>query len=1013
MIMHHGTATTANPMPDYRKRPAEESWQDSNGATTFVSDHVGLHHEPERPDPALDGVAHPLKKLKTEHHHHSYPNGTSNGNGTSDWPAYDTAAGTLTPPPTLGPLPLAPPPASLGAPASDTVVAPASPRSTTSSVHGGVTSAPRRSPSLPPAPSLPVSPSHHLPAAAAPSPPPSASLAETPVLPTLSPSSTRHGANGAAAADMDMDVDEDDAGRVPNGHRRGSNASDSSARPPPAAVPPYTGHDPNGTGYDSPHAIPVGIYSPFTALSSRGSSPDVSAAVSIKSEPGVPVAPTPAVPAALTAPPPVAAVPSAAAAAGVASVPRDTDKPMSMAQFKHALSMLRAIKRLKDAHIFLDPVDPVKLNIPDYPLIITHPMDLSTMERKLTTRAYATIDQLVADFNLMLDNCIKYNGPQSVFATMANNVRRSFERHFEKMPSATRPPPHVPSPVPARLAATAAAGATASKSSSALANKTPRSSKASSSGAGGSGGARRPSMTAASAKGESSTSASGSRASKAASAASVRRAAEELKFCQSLIRELFRKHYNDFTNPFLQPVDRKMYPSYFEVVKHPIDLSTIRKRLDDGYYANAAGFEADMQLMFRNCYQFNPIGTPVRIMGQKLEALFKQKWSERPQAQPLAQSSNSSAASSSSALPLPAAPSSSVRAASSPAAAPAASASRAKQSARSRTKPAASKAAAAAAAAAALDSESSDDDDDKLAIAQLEESVKRMQQQIEQMRARRLEKKRRRREARAREQQQLEQLQRAQMQKEQAYARTAPTSYQHPGYKGGSGAGPDAPSVAPTAAARRSAGARGGAALAAAKKSAAGRHGAGAARSGYAASSSSAAAAAAPAAPVEPVVEITYEMKRELSERINDLSAEKLQQVLTIIQESMPSLSDGQEEIELDISSLDHRTLYRLWQLVTEDAQSASPAAAAAAQQQDPPLPPLHHLAAQGGSLSSATSSSANSSTHSLPSVTSAASAPLPPLHKASGPTALSSMLGTNSSDDDGSDDESSGSDSD
>ncbi|KNE57304.1 hypothetical protein AMAG_18035 [Allomyces macrogynus ATCC 38327] len=153
-------------------------------------------------------------------------------------------------------------------------------------------------------------------------------------------------------------------------------------------------------------------------------------------------------------------------------------------------------------------------------------------------------------------------------------------------------------------------------------------------------------------------------------------------------------------------------------------------------------------------------------------------------------------------------------------------------------------------------------------------------------------------------------------------------------------------------------------------------------------------------------------MKRELSERINDLSAEKLQQVLTIIQESMPSLSDGQEEIELDISSLDHRTLYRLWQLVTDDAQSASTASVATAQQQDP-LPPLHHLAAQGGSLSSATSSSANSSTHSLPSVASAASAPLPPLHKASGPTALSSMLGTNSSDDDGSDDESSGSDSD
>jgi hypothetical protein len=40
---------------------------------------------------------------------------------------------------------------------------------------------------------------------------------------------------------------------------------------------------------------------------------------------------------------------------------------------------------------FLTPVDPVALNIPDYPLVITHPMDLGTVLRKLNELEYRRI----------------------------------------------------------------------------------------------------------------------------------------------------------------------------------------------------------------------------------------------------------------------------------------------------------------------------------------------------------------------------------------------------------------------------------------------------------------------------------------------------------------------------------------------------------------------------------------------------------------------------------------------
>lgn len=40
-------------------------------------------------------------------------------------------------------------------------------------------------------------------------------------------------------------------------------------------------------------------------------------------------------------------------------------------------------------------------------------MDLSTIEVKLLEREYKTMGELVDDFNLLLNNCLLYNGPYS------------------------------------------------------------------------------------------------------------------------------------------------------------------------------------------------------------------------------------------------------------------------------------------------------------------------------------------------------------------------------------------------------------------------------------------------------------------------------------------------------------------------------------------------------------------------------------------------------------------------
>ena len=47
---------------------------------------------------------------------------------------------------------------------------------------------------------------------------------------------------------------------------------------------------------------------------------------------------------------------------------------------------LNEIEKNKNSSVFLEPVDYVGLNILDYPQIIKHPMDLSTIRKKIKPR---------------------------------------------------------------------------------------------------------------------------------------------------------------------------------------------------------------------------------------------------------------------------------------------------------------------------------------------------------------------------------------------------------------------------------------------------------------------------------------------------------------------------------------------------------------------------------------------------------------------------------------------------
>ncbi|XP_054710093.1 peregrin-like [Uloborus diversus] len=71
--------------------------------------------------------------------------------------------------------------------------------------------------------------------------------------------------------------------------------------------------------------------------------------------------------------------------------------------------------------IFAKPVDLVE--VPDYLEYIKHPMDLSTMMKKVENYEYGSFESLESDFNLMIKNCLSYNSKDTVFYRAALKMR--------------------------------------------------------------------------------------------------------------------------------------------------------------------------------------------------------------------------------------------------------------------------------------------------------------------------------------------------------------------------------------------------------------------------------------------------------------------------------------------------------------------------------------------------------------------------------------------------------------
>lgn len=271
--------------------------------------------------------------------------------------------------------------------------------------------------------------------------------------------------------------------------------------------------------------------------------------------------------------------------------PVDPNSQLAKEQLRFCTNVLRGLKRHRDAGPFAKPVDPIALGIPEYRTTIKHPMDLSTISQKLETSAYTLASQFISDVHLMLSNCFTFNAEGTQVHTMGRNLEKYFETTIAKMPKTeadlNQHKQHAKEQQQQQQLASVITPPARRRSEAATPN------------------VRR------------------------ASSGSMSKS--DSNWCHAVLREITKKANQSFIWPFIQPVDPIALgiPDYFNVVKHPMDLSTLRRKLDEAVYKSPNEFEQDFRLILSNCRLYNPPDSDISAMATQLEDAFETKWNSR------------------------------------------------------------------------------------------------------------------------------------------------------------------------------------------------------------------------------------------------------------------------------------------------------------------------------------------------------------------------------------------------
>ncbi|XP_075038487.1 bromodomain testis-specific protein isoform X1 [Mixophyes fleayi] len=355
--------------------------------------------------------------------------------------------------------------------------------------------------------------------------------------------------------------------------------------------------------------------------------------------------------------------------------------------------VFKALWRHNFSWPFQQPVDAAKLNLPDYYYIIKNPMDLTTIRKRLEYNYYTKALDCMQDFNTMFTNCYIYNKPGDDIVLMAQELEKVFMQIIAKMPheeielsvvgnrsvkskkktssegesrDEVEPTPipkkKIPSqkmhrnPFPRPVIAMLPQRTTLVP----LSIIRPTNSGASCPVTKANKGIKRRADTTTPAvplnltSCESSPNVPEPRQAQVTPRSETPRVdtsvkdlpdspqrvqtaghhplSEQLKHCKNILNEMMSKKYANCAWPFYKPLESASLslPGYSDMMNCPMDLGTIRDKMDNGQYKDTREFASDVRLMFMNCYKHNPPDNEVVNLARTLQDVFEMMFAKIP-----------------------------------------------------------------------------------------------------------------------------------------------------------------------------------------------------------------------------------------------------------------------------------------------------------------------------------------------------------------------------------------------
>ncbi|RYQ81918.1 hypothetical protein Ahy_B10g100506 isoform G [Arachis hypogaea] len=97
--------------------------------------------------------------------------------------------------------------------------------------------------------------------------------------------------------------------------------------------------------------------------------------------------------------------------------------------------------------------------------------------------------------------------------------------------------------------------------------------------------------------------------------------------CSTVLKSLTSHRYSWVFSKPVDPVALNI-PDYFTIISEPMDLGTIKSKLEKNIYSSIEEFATDVRLTFSNAMTYNPPNNDVHLMAKELSKVFEKKWKD-------------------------------------------------------------------------------------------------------------------------------------------------------------------------------------------------------------------------------------------------------------------------------------------------------------------------------------------------------------------------------------------------